>query len=376
MGMMDSPSKVMSVIYNTVGLLPFALVSRDMAKDVFPNIKVEDCVSKGPFGPKECTEALDLTVGAIYLQVIVGMAFAYTCVLMIPGKKGMLAAMACFVLTMGKHIFVDGLIPPPPVMAMTAGTVAALLFAPGDWGKRIFVGQLCLNAATFIGNPLMVLQDTFAELEDGSEAYKIGAFCFEVISLYLVGSVIVVVTPSKTLGHALANLFFGVLLAKHVIIDSSGPPKPLVAWYVALIFVSLYEYGFADLPSKAEKTIKPVMKIHAMICAAGFVPMYALETVGISLPYMGMPSMDTSHSSTGYTSLLCGFVCIFLAMVVHDEYYGKMSGKMFCAYHYFLSGLVMFWQLQPTTTALGAAFLSLPHMFTAYCVYIVVTIPK
>lgn len=83
------------------------------------------------------------------------MAMLYTSVLLLPGKKGMLAAMGCLVLTMTKHITVDGLLPPPPVMAMTAGTIAAIVWSPGEWGKRAFVGFCLVNALTFLGNPLV-----------------------------------------------------------------------------------------------------------------------------------------------------------------------------------------------------------------------------
>ena len=82
----------------------------------------------------------------------------YSALVVWPGKKGLLGAMACMVATMSKHIIVDGLIPPPPVMVMTAGVILAVQFAPGEWGKRVFVGYCLLNAATFKFMPLTPLQ--------------------------------------------------------------------------------------------------------------------------------------------------------------------------------------------------------------------------
>ena len=39
-------------------------------------------------------------------------------------------------------------------------------------------------------------------------------------------------------------------------------------------------------------------------------------------------------------------------------------------YHYFLSVVVFFWQVQPSTTTIGALFFAAPHMFTAWTVYL------
>ena len=74
----------------------------------------------------------------------------YAALLYLPGKNGRLAAMGCMILTMLKHIIIDGLIPPPPVMAMTAGVVVANLAAPGEWGKRAFGAQ---NSPDFAEGP-------------------------------------------------------------------------------------------------------------------------------------------------------------------------------------------------------------------------------
>ena len=115
------------------------------------------------------------------------------------------------------------------------------------------------------------------------------------------------------------------------------------------------------------------MKLHAMIVGTGFVPYFAIETVGISAPMLGLAAIDASFKYTALTSLLTGMLTIFCAVVSYMEYTGQMDGKMFAMYHYFLSSLVAFWQFQPTTTAFGAAFFALPHMFTAWTTYLVVT---
>ena len=74
--------------------------------------------------------------------------------------------------------------------------------------------------------------------------------------------------------------------------------------------------------------------------------------------------------------MFTGMLAIMCAMNAYAEYYGQMEGKMFAIYHYFLSAVVAFWQIQPSTSLLGKLFFAVPHMFTAWCVYIVVTKDK
>ena len=53
----------LSLAYNVLGMLPFALFSADMVKELYPDIKAEICPRRGP-----CTETLEFTVCKIYLQ--------------------------------------------------------------------------------------------------------------------------------------------------------------------------------------------------------------------------------------------------------------------------------------------------------------------
>ena len=146
-------ARYLVLVYCVLGHAPFALMSDTMIPEVFPDMKLESCPRRGP-----CTPTLEATVATIYFEVIFGFVLMFSAVIAIPGKNGPLAAMGAVALTMGKHIIVNGLIPPPPVMVMVAGTAAAIQFAPGEWGKRAFVGFCVLNAFTFVTNPLMVLQ--------------------------------------------------------------------------------------------------------------------------------------------------------------------------------------------------------------------------
>lgn len=202
-----------SLFYNTVGVLPFLMA--DTVKELVPGIKTEDCPRRN-----RCTEHVDFTSAKIYLQVIVGVAVMYACLVGIDNRKnGLLAGLGCFICTMAKHIVVDGLIPPPPVMVMTAATLVAVVAAPGEWGKRAFVSFCLINAFTFITQPLMVLQDTFPSITAGSDASRNGTWFFEVIALYVVMAAIFAATPDRALGLAYSWTAVLPVLGKHVLLD-------------------------------------------------------------------------------------------------------------------------------------------------------------
>jgi hypothetical protein len=253
----------------------------------------------------------------------------FACLVAIQDRKnGLLAGLTCFICTMGKHIMVDGLIPPPPVMVMTAITLLAVVAAPGEWGKRAFVGFCLINAFTFITQPLMVLQDTFPSITAGSEAEKHGIWFLEVIALYSIMAAIFAATPDRDLGLAYSWQVVLPVLGKHVILDKSGPPAFMIALNLVGVAAAWYEYGWADLKPAAEKAMQSgPMKMHAIIVATGFVPYFAVESMGLSLPMVGLAAIDSSYAYTGATGMLTGMLAIFCWMAAYAEYTGKMEGN-------------------------------------------------
>lgn len=357
-----------SLFYNVVGMLPFLM--SDTVKDLIPGIKTEDCPRRN-----QCKEHVEFTSAKIYLQVIVGVAVMFACLIGIDDRKnGLLAALGCFICTMAKHIIVDDLIPPPPVMAMTAITLAAVAFGPGEWGKRVFVGFNLINAFTFITQPLMVVNDTFPTIVAGSDALKNCTWFLEVIALYSVMAAIYAATPNRALGLAYSYMAIFPVLGKHVILDKAGPPAFMIVLNFVGAAVAWYEVGWADLKPACDKAIKSgPMKLHAIIVAAGFVPYFIVESIGLSIPMLGMAAIDSSYAYTGATALLCGFTAIFCSIVAYIEYTGQMEGKLFAVYHYFLSVVVSYWMLQPSTSDMGKLFFTPPLLFTAWTIYIVNT---
>ena len=65
---MENIGKALTLVTNGLLMLPFVIFNADMTKDLFPGIKEEVCKT-GAFGSKgPCSEALEFTVGKIYLQ--------------------------------------------------------------------------------------------------------------------------------------------------------------------------------------------------------------------------------------------------------------------------------------------------------------------
>jgi hypothetical protein len=364
-------AKTMMLVYNVLGMAPFVLMPADILRDSWKGIKEAECPRRGP-----CIPTLEWTTGLIFFQVIVCMAFQYAAIIYAPGKKGIVGALVLLILTMAKHITVDGLIPPPPVMVMTALVFIAQFAAPPVWAKRAYVAYALLNSVTFVTQPLMVLQDTFPAITPESEAFKLGKLLLEVCSLYQVMCAIVASLPGTTLGLAYAWQAGLPILMKHVMIDKSGPPAPMICLYIATLAVAWYEVGWADFSKKADKAFRTPMKLHAIILATGFVPWFIAEMIGFPFPFFGMGDCDTSYKFTGAASMLMGMLAIFSTMVAYEEYKGVQESKLFAVYHYFLSAFILFYQCQPSTTLIGTLFFMPPHMFTAWCAYIVVSEPS
>jgi len=368
-------AKYLCLLYNIGGMLPFGLMSADMVTEVWPSISRETC-TKGGWGSKgRCEDSLEFTVGKIYLQVMFGMSLLYSSQLIFSGNKANLASMGCLAITMTKHITVDGLIPPPPVMVLTALTILAQ-FAAGAWGKRAFVFVCFFNAFTFLTQPLMVLQDSFPDIVEGSKEAKLGAFCFEVISLYLVMAGLVALVPMKAYGLALSLHVGLAVIGKHVIIDKSGPPPPMIGLWIVATIVAWYEYGWTKSADVEKAVTSKPQYLHGIIMATNFVPFFILESIGLSPPVLGLAAIDTSYAYTGLLAMLLGMLATFSAYVAYTEITGQMEGRMFAAYHYAISLVLFLWQCQATTTLVGVLFFMMPHMFTTWTVYLTVANSK
>eukprot|EP00940_MAST-03C_sp_MAST-3C-sp2_P001639 g1639.t1 len=171
---------------------------------------------------------LALEVGVVYHEVI-GMMnmvlFVGTC----PGTMGYLMGSIVFVAMMAKHILVNGLIPPIPVMALGGLSLLACIYGhlkKNNVGKWTFSLFNLLNAFVFLSNPGQPLQDSFPAATEGSDAYFIGCRLCEVIGTYALMQFLTNCPPP--MGRAMAMSCLAGLVYKHDTVDGVGPPKPVL----------------------------------------------------------------------------------------------------------------------------------------------------
>ena len=363
-------SEMVLVGYLAISAIPFFFIGAQILPDSFPGIKMEDCGyrNRGP-----CGLSFEGSVGTIYMQVAAAFMMQNAALIYFKGsKQGIIAALGCLMAVMAKHIVVDGLIPPPPVMVLTALTMVAQFAAPGEWGKRVYVGYMLLNVVVFTSDPMQVLTDTWSTIGDNAMATFVGTRWLEVIAMHCAINALLAGIPGKQLSLALAMTIILPLIGYHTFVHKVGPPGPMFLINVALTALTWYEYGWADLAPKAEKEMKTPMKLHGWIVATNFVPYYLAEAMGITIPMFGLSSLDpTTPEWSPMVQFTYLFVALFMAVYAYTEIKGTMEGKMFVSYHYALSCIVAMWQFYPSTTLVGRLFFALPHAFTAWSTYIV-----
>ena len=364
-------SEMVILGYLAVAAIPFFFIGGQILPDSFPGIKMEDCGyrNRGPCGP-----SFEASVGTIYMQVAAAFMMQNAALIYFKGsKQGIIISLGFLMAVMAKHIVVDGLIPPPPVMVLTALTMVAQFAAPGEWGKRAFVGYMLLNVVVFTSDPMQVLKDTWPTIGDNAMATFVGTRFVEVIALHCSINALLAGLPGKQLALALAMTFPMLpMIGYHTFVHKCGPPGPMLVINLAICALTWYEYGWADLAPKAEKEMKTPMKLHGWIVATNFVPYYLAEAMGITIPMFGLSSLDpTTPEWSPMVQFTYLFVALFMAVYAYTEIKGTMEGKMFVTYHYALSCIVAMWQFYPSTTLVGRLFFALPHAFTAWSTYIV-----
>ena len=212
--------------YLAVSAIPFFFIGGQMLPDVFSGIKMEDCGyrNRGP-----CGLSFEGSVGTIYMQVVAAFMMQTAALIYFKGsKQGIIASLGCLIAVMAKHIVVDGLIPPPPVMVLTALTMVAQFAAPGEWGKRVFVGYMLLNVVVFTSDPMQVLKDTWPTIGDNAMATFVDTRFVEVIAAYCAANALLAGLSGKQLGLALMFTMFLPIMGYHTFVHKVGPPGPMI----------------------------------------------------------------------------------------------------------------------------------------------------
>lgn len=222
----------------------------DMVNDMMKVDEAGNRVGNSYDGVHGELSALDIEVGTVYSQVIGAMALVAAALVYFEGSPtrwfwGQLP----FCLVQLKHILVDGLIPPPPVMVLAAGTLAVTAYGgfvdngKESYGKYAYVGQGVINLIAFVADPVTLVKDTWPDISGAaleSGVIFVGVFqCY--VAIFLVLSLI---EPAAKAQFVAMVIGMGQL-SKDVFINDTGPPMPILVTFVGIFFTSAYGF-FAE----------------------------------------------------------------------------------------------------------------------------------
>lgn len=238
----------------------FIAMGATLIKDMLPvdTSKPPKRVGNSYDGPKGTMSDLAAESGTVYCQVIGTMAIMTCLAVYFSGSKlRLFLTQLPFNCIMLKHIFVDGLMPPPPVLAMGFGVLgltawSSLAGGPERVAKYVFLGFYALNTVVFKADPDKVLTDTWPEITNGRtpDAHEMCKIFVGVIALYC-AMLVVLVGMDSPLNMAVAMTLGMGQVYNDVFVMDSGPPLPVLVMFI-IVFVSSW-YGVIAAPKSSKK---------------------------------------------------------------------------------------------------------------------------
>jgi hypothetical protein len=190
--------------------------------------------------PSAESDSTALEIGTVYGEVI-GAFSLMLAVRCCPGPMGYLMSAAIWCLVMTKHMLVNGLYPPPPVIAMGFGCLALTAYSKvsgSSVGKWAMIAAASLNAFVFFTDPKTPLLDTWPNLSEASLGMNIGLRCIEVVATHFLAYVLMA-CPGP-LGRAMAMTSIAGVVAYHRTSHDIGPPIPVLVGIIATFAAQWY----------------------------------------------------------------------------------------------------------------------------------------
>ena len=197
-------------------------------------------------------DAQALEVGTVYCEVIGGLSLML-CVNCCPGPMGYFLSAITWCAIMTKHMLVNGLYPPPPVIAMGFGCLLLTAYsvsAKNNVGKWALLLASVVNAAVFFFDPKTPVLDTWPDLKDGSLALNVGLRSMDVLGTHFLALVLMACPGS--LGRAMAMTAIVALVGYHRVNFEMGPPLPVLAGIMGTFATQWYAYATKPTKSKAK----------------------------------------------------------------------------------------------------------------------------
>jgi len=206
-------------------------------------------------GTNTATDSKTVQVVTIYFQV---MASFITQIVFttLPGVESLVWSNYVLLSTFAKHILIDGLSPPVPVMIMSLAVFVCLRLsssgmAPEKFGRFAFAGFAALNVFVFKLDPETPLLETFPGLE--GDALVIGLLLFEVLAFQQAW----LCANALTNGSDEMNAFFWLLnlglMIKHHVVDEAGPPLAFGILFVLMAAWLNYDTFLKDKITSVKK---------------------------------------------------------------------------------------------------------------------------
>lgn len=257
MGLPTLSSKIFFGYFFVVGALFCATAGPDMVNDMMHVDKKGNLCNACAQDKQGKLTDLSIQIGTIYCQVIGAMAIMVAMAVYFEGSKyRTFATMVPFVSVMAKHIVVDGLIPPVPVMALAGIVIALAAFVAfgtdgkgTDYGKYAFLINFGINLAVFVADPGQIVKDTWSGAEGA--ALGIGTIFVGVIQLYCAMLLVLFVIKSPMSHFVGMTLGMGQLY-RDIVLNEGGPPLPVLVLFVGVFFSSAYG-AFVEKTPAAEK---------------------------------------------------------------------------------------------------------------------------
>uniref|UniRef100_A0A7S3FJQ0 Uncharacterized protein n=1 Tax=Prasinoderma singulare TaxID=676789 RepID=A0A7S3FJQ0_9VIRI len=131
---------------------------------------------------------------------------------------------------MAKHILVDDLMPPVPVMAMAAAVLAANLYSYSSkdekYGKYALLGFMLLNAFAFATDPEKVVTDSFPDVKSGSAVMAFTVLLIEVVAMFSAGMALFILLRPGSASVLAFELVWFATVYRHATVYNAGPPMP------------------------------------------------------------------------------------------------------------------------------------------------------
>eukprot|EP01048_Picozoa_sp_COSAG05_P018155 COSAG05_NODE_2604_length_2851_cov_4.404433_2_plen_252_part_00 len=210
---MRSIATVATCVFTGVNGVLFLASPQTPLGDMFPDLK-------------EGTH--EYLVGRVWIEVI-GLCAIMWFLRQCPGSMGYFMASCAHIAMMSKHFFVDGLTPPPPVVAMGALTFLLTTYSnfvdeASKAGMGMYMLMCAATCATFWLVPALPLADTFPDVKEGSRAFEVSMFYEKVVGTMML--CLFLGSCPGPMGNAMAATAMACQMAYDKEIVGVSPPLP------------------------------------------------------------------------------------------------------------------------------------------------------